>query len=336
MKSLQDYIAEGIFNNIGAGEWEIEEGEIREWLEKSRLRVNFDDLITKGYNNSPHPLIKSDAITPGVHGHIEITNRPELFPDHCWPEFIRFASAPECGLEVSGCGLETLRNMPKVYRYLNVSNNNIKSLEEYGYREIDDYVSRGSAFNVSNNDLHSLKGCPACSTIRIHHNPHLRSLKGIPSSRMLENLDARNCDLLDLNFIPKMQKYVDSLILCNNPNLDYGDGLKTLLKNTSDIRSLAIDVCGIESLISSYQGSIKYIYICNIPGDDFLESKNLQEFIHKFSPRRGGLLEINLEGAVSDQNIREMSLYLKKSGVNCGIRKSIFYSALSHSGNPCS
>lgn len=328
MKSLQDYIAEGIFNNIGAGEWEIEEGEIREWLEKSRLRVNFNDLITKGYNNSPHPLIKSDAITPGVHGHIEITNRPELFPDHCWPEFIRFASAPECGLEVSGCGLETLRNMPRVYKYLNVSNNNIESLEEYGVPEIDDYVVQGSVLNICNNDLRSLKGCPKCNILWVRHNHHLQSFAGVPTNRKFTEIDARNCDLRTLEGMPKMHAHTDTLIICNNPDLDVTDGpLKKSLAGVQDIRTLAIDAPGLQILTDTFSGAVKSISICNTEGDDFLRGDAFMGFINKFSRRNRGMY-VKIEGKVSAAAIEDVYKELRKDGKTCVLSKSTFYSGM--------
>lgn len=321
MKTLNEYLLEGgLFNNIGAGDWEVDEGKIREWLAKAKVYVKDpDDLLIKGRDS--HPIVNSRVLfNPGVNVAINVVSKPELFPDGRWPEFMRF-SWIERGVTVIDCGLVTLEGMPPVYDYLTVSNNKLTTLEGYQHNEIFNIRTNVPALNASYNDLQSLKGCPKCSDLKVNHNQHLRSLRGMKPGRMLNSLSAENCDLRDLAGCPKLQKHTSLLSLCNNPNLDIENGLGKILSITEDIYSLAIDASHVKGFTNAYQNSIGSAYICNVDDSEFLRSDDFINFIKTFSKRHNKLY-VRISGFVSYNDIREADLWASKEGFNVNIQQS--------------
>lgn len=321
MKSLNEYLLEGgLFNNIGAGDWEVDEEKIRDWLAKARIYVKDpDDLLIKGRDS--HPLVNSRVlVSPGVNIAIKVVSKPELFPDGRWPEFMRF-SCIERGVTVIDCGLVTLEGMPRVYDHLNISTNKLTTLEGYQYDEIFNIRTNVPALNASYNDLQSLKGCPKCSDLKVNHNQHLRSLRGMKSGRMLNSLSAENCDLRDLVGCPKLQKHTSLLSLCNNPDLDIENGLGKILSITEDIYLLAIDASHVKGFTNAYQNSIGSAYICNVDDSEFLRSDDFINFIKTFSKRRN-MLYVRISGSVSYNDIREADLWANKEGFNVNIQQS--------------
>lgn len=288
MKTLNSYISEGgFFDNVGVSNEEVKRNQVLEWLVNAGwIRKNDIDKLMITRNGDIVVSGDRNTLIHSMHDTLALSDRPDLFPDHKFPEFVKISNCPS--VSIRECELDSVEDFPAAHGTIILSKNNLKSFEGCPFEVIQPrYGTMTSCMCAPENKLETLDGCPGCNEIIVDNNPHLTRIGKMNKKRTIKKLSFRNCDLRSLVGLPAGFANIESINLSGNKHLNIfdGNGIGKLLKNTNIINQLEIDADQLrgvdEKEWEKSLGHRCFIYKLNLYNcdDEFIQSPQFRDFM---------------------------------------------------------